>query len=158
MAERALAVQPAARVGERGEHDGQRPDHAPSAAAADRTPGEHADADEAEHDARRAAGRPERSPGLNLIASSATKIGTDAFAIAATPESMCFSPQAISVNGIAPLIDPEDDARSRQARPHLAERLADPSRAIEEREQQQSADQEPQRDEHASARSRGRRP
>ena len=50
----------------------------------------------------------ERSLGLNLIASSATKIGTDAFAIAATPESMCFSPQAISVNGIAPLIRPED--------------------------------------------------
>ena len=49
----------------------------------------------------------ERSPGLNLIARMATKIGTDAFAIAATPESMCFSPQAISVNGSAPLIVPK---------------------------------------------------
>ena len=48
----------------------------------------------------------DRSLGLNLIASRVTKIGTDAFAIAATPESMCFSPQAISVNGIAPLIRP----------------------------------------------------
>ncbi len=33
-------------------------------------------------------------------------MGIDAFAIAATPESMCFSPQAISVNGIAPLTTP----------------------------------------------------
>ena len=49
----------------------------------------------------------ERSPGLNLIARIATKIGTDAFAIAATPESMCVSPQAISVNGSAPLIVPK---------------------------------------------------
>ena len=48
----------------------------------------------------------ERWLGLNLIASTVTKIGTDAWAIAATPESMCVSPQAIRVNGIAPLIAP----------------------------------------------------
>ena len=34
------------------------------------------------------------------------KIGTVEFAIAATPESMYFSPHAMSVNGIAPLTTP----------------------------------------------------
>ena len=34
------------------------------------------------------------------------KSGTVAFAIAATPESMCVSPQAISVNGSAALTSP----------------------------------------------------
>ena len=47
-----------------------------------------------------------RSLGFQRIASSTTKIGIEAFAIAATPESMCFSPQAISVNGIAPFTTP----------------------------------------------------
>ena len=56
----------------------------------------------------------ERWLGLNLIASKATKIGTDACAIAATPESMCVSPHAISVKGIAPLIAPNTKP-SRQA-------------------------------------------
>ena len=46
------------------------------------------------------------SLGRNRIASNATKIGTDAFAIAAMPESMCFWPQAIIVNGIAALTAP----------------------------------------------------
>ena len=35
-----------------------------------------------------------------------TKTGTVEFAIAATPESMCFSPQAMSVKGSAPLMIP----------------------------------------------------
>ena len=61
---------------------------------------------------------------MNLIARSATKIGTDAFAIAATPESMCFSPQAISVNGSAPLIDPEDESLAPGAA-HAGERRPD---------------------------------
>ena len=39
-------------------------------------------------------------------ASSATKIGIDAFPIAATPESIFVSPQAISVNGSAVLKTP----------------------------------------------------
>jgi hypothetical protein len=43
-------------------------------------PGEHADSDE-----------PDEDPGE----------GTEAFAIAAMPESMCFSPQAMSVKGRA---------------------------------------------------------
>ena len=71
----------------------------------------------------------ERSPGLNLIASSATKIGTEAFAIAATPESMCVSPQAISVNGITPLIVPKI-IPSRQAARTSPSAFRDPSRAI----------------------------
>ena len=60
--------------------------------------------------------RPSRKPasrsprtvslGLKRIASRTTKIGSEAFAIAATPESMWRSPQAISVNGIAPLTTP----------------------------------------------------
>ena len=40
------------------------------------------------------------------MARSATKIGTVEFAIAATPESTCFSPQAMSVNGMAMLMRP----------------------------------------------------
>ena len=40
------------------------------------------------------------------MASSATKIGTVELAIAATPESTCFSPQAMSVNGMAMLMRP----------------------------------------------------
>ena len=71
----------------------------------------------------------ERSPGLNLIASSATKIGTEAFAIAATPESMCVSPQVISVNGMTPLIVPKI-IPSRQAPRTSATAFRDPSRAI----------------------------
>ena len=89
----------------------------------------------------------ERSPGLNLIASSATKIGTEAFAIAATPESMCFSPQAISVNGIDAVDRPEDHPLA-PGRPHLAERLPRSFPRHQEREQQQPADQQPQRHEH----------
>ena len=48
-----------------------------------------------------------RSLCANQIASSATQIGTVAFAIAATPESMCCWPQAISVNGTRAVDDPE---------------------------------------------------
>jgi hypothetical protein len=47
-----------------------------------------------------------RSLGRKRIARSATKIGTVELAIAATPESMCFSPQAMSVKGIAMLMRP----------------------------------------------------
>jgi hypothetical protein len=47
-----------------------------------------------------------RSLGRKRMARSATKIGTVEFAIAATPESMCFSPQAMSVNGMAMLMRP----------------------------------------------------
>jgi hypothetical protein len=39
-------------------------------------------------------------------ASIALKIGTVEFAIAAMPESMCRSPQAMSVNGTAPFRTP----------------------------------------------------
>ena len=47
-----------------------------------------------------------RSLGCQRSAIRTTKIGIEAFAIAATPESMCLSPQAMSVNGIAPLTTP----------------------------------------------------
>jgi hypothetical protein len=47
-----------------------------------------------------------RSPGRYRIARRATKMGTEAFAIAAMPESTCFSPHAISVNGMAPFKTP----------------------------------------------------
>ena len=51
-----------------------------------------------------------RSLGRIRMASSATKIGTVAFAIAATPESTYFSPQAMSQNGSAPLMTPSTTA------------------------------------------------
>ena len=74
---------------------------------------EHGDADEPEADAARR--EPvARSLGTSQNARTATKIGTDAFATAATPESMCFSPQAISVNGIAAFSRPSTTP-SRQA-------------------------------------------
>ena len=90
----------------------------------------------------------ERSPGLNLIARIATKIGTDAFAIAATPESMCFSPQAISVNGSAPLIVPKISP-SRQVLRTPASAGRDALADCKEGEQQQPGDQQPQLDEDA---------
>src|SRR4051812_24331865 len=66
----------------------------------------------------------ERSVGANQIASSATKIGTDELATAATPESTCVSPQAISVNGIAALIAPSTrpgrHAATTARRPYVA--------------------------------------
>ena len=63
-------------------------------AGEDRDPGEpEQDPDEAQ---------PSRAlAGTNQTARSARKIGTDEFATAATPESTYFSPQAMSVNGIA---------------------------------------------------------
>jgi hypothetical protein len=54
-----------------------------------------------------------RSPGMNRIASSTTKIGIDALAIAAMPESILVSPQAINQNGSAVLTMP----RTMPARP-----------------------------------------
>ena len=47
-----------------------------------------------------------RSLGRKRIASRVTKIGTVELAIAAMPESMCVSPQAISQNGMTALIRP----------------------------------------------------
>jgi hypothetical protein len=85
----------------------------------------------------------------------ATKIGTDAFAIAATPESMCFSPQAISVNGSAPLIVPKISPSR-----HVLRTPASAGRALargEEGEQQQPADHS-RISMKKRARSRGRRP
>ena len=60
-----------------------------------------------------------RSLWASQIASSATQIGTVAFAIAATPESMCSCPHAISVNGTALLMMPSANARhpARRRRP-----------------------------------------
>ncbi len=52
-----------------------------------------------------------RSLWASQIARTATKSGTLALAIAATPESMCFWPHAISVNGSALLIRPSTKAR-----------------------------------------------
>ena len=46
------------------------------------------------------------SVGSSHGTSKALKIGTVEFATAAIPESMCCSPHAISVNGIAPLTIP----------------------------------------------------
>ena len=51
-----------------------------------------------------------RSLGLNLSASRTTKIGTVAFAIAATPESTYFSPHAIRTNGKAAFRNPIPNA------------------------------------------------
>ena len=96
----------------------------------------------------------ERWLGLNLIASRATKIGTDACAIAATPESMCVSPQAISVKGSAPLIAPNTKP-SRQAPRTLRERRAAARRRGQEREQQQTARSGGGAPSAPSARSRG---
>jgi hypothetical protein len=47
-----------------------------------------------------------RSLRASQIARIATQIGVVAFAIAATPESMCSCPHAIRVNGSALLIRP----------------------------------------------------
>ena len=48
-------------------------------------------------------------------ARSTTKIGIEAFAIAAVPESMCVWPQAISVKGSAALTMPGDEPDQPQA-------------------------------------------
>ena len=67
-----------------------------------------------------------RSDGRQRTASSPAKIGTDAFATAARPESMCRSPHAISVNGIAELNSPSRyaprGARRSSPRPPCAAR------------------------------------
>ena len=60
-----------------------------------------------------------RSLGLKRSARRMTKIGTVAFAIAAMPESMYCSPQAMSVNGKRGVEEP--DAR-RRVRPSPASR------------------------------------
>ena len=96
---------PPDRVREGRDHHRQRPGDAPPAAAW-MQPREHADADQAEQDPAEPLRPGRASLGWKRSASRTTKIGTVAFAIAATPESMCFSPQAISVNGIAPLATP----------------------------------------------------
>jgi hypothetical protein len=61
-----------------------------------------------------------RSLGRKRIASRTTKSGTVAFAIAATPESMYFSPHAINVNGTAALTVPS----TRPGRQALASSLS----------------------------------
>ena len=53
-----------------------------------------------------------------------TKIGTEAFAIAATPESTYFSPQAMSVNGKAAFRNPI--AQAFHPRPRIFETAARP--------------------------------
>ena len=57
-----------------------------------------------------------RSCGRKRSTSSALKIGTDACTTAASPESMCCSPQAISQNGTAALRRPSTRQWRRAAR------------------------------------------
>ncbi len=74
-----------------------------------------------------------RSLWANQIASSATQIGTVALAIAATPESMCCWPQAISVNGRALLMIPSAKARhpARRSRPSMPRAAMSETRTTE---------------------------
>ena len=103
--------------------------------------------------------RPEtRSLGRNLIASSATKIGTGAFAIPAIDESTCCSPQAISVNGSAVLISPRTTSPQpggAQVGDRVARLLAGSSGAARGRARRRT---EPERHERHRARSRPPRP
>ena len=102
--EAVLREEVRAGVRERGDDDRERAGDRPPPALR-MEPREHADPGQAEQDAG------ETHPGDTLARvisdrQEATKIGTVAFAIAAIPESTYFSPHAISVNGIAPLITP----------------------------------------------------
>ncbi len=79
------------------------------------------------------------------MTSRALKSGTVAFAIAATPESMCVSPQAISVNGSAALTSPSTRP-ARHAPRSSREALADALAPEHDRDEQRRRDREP--DEH----------
>src|SRR5919106_1303906 len=74
-----------------------------------------------------------RSLCASQIARTATNSGTVALAIAATPESMCFCPQAISVNGAALLMIPSAKARhpARPSRPRIPRAAINPTRKVE---------------------------
>ena len=92
---------------------------------------------------RPAAARARAHSACQRIASSTTKIGIEALAIAATPESMYRSPQAISVNGIAPLKTPSAKP-SPAERAHLDDRPAEAALRREHDEQQRRREREPQ--------------
>jgi hypothetical protein len=68
-----------------------------------------------------------RSCGRKRRTRSALKIGTDAWTTAASPESMCCSPHAISQNGIAALSRPRT-RRCRQAARSSSRARAAPKR------------------------------
>ena len=155
VAEALLREDPAQRVGERGDDDRDRPGHEPPA---DRRLPERQHVTPAKPistpTSRR---RDSRSAGSSHGTSNALKIGTVEFATAAIPESMCCSPHAISVNGIAPLTTPiakpaQPAARSSAKAARLPERRDQESREQDARDRRAGSRSSP------PAGSPGRRP
>ena len=83
------------------------------------------------------------SLGRNLIASSATKIGTGAFAIPAIDEVTCSSPQAMSVNGSAVLMTPRTTS-PQPARADVGDRAAGSLLDHQDREQDERGEEKPE--------------
>ena len=127
-----LRVRAGARVGDRRADDGERSRNGPPAAR-QVDAGQYADAHESEATPTQRM-RATCSCGRKRRATRNAKIGTVAWAMPATVESMCFSPQAMSQNGNAALNTPNTNVGRPAARSR--DTASAPPRVHEEGEQQ----------------------